>query len=84
MDNHEDKVRNIPLASAIFYLVHYLKVWALAVSADESSVVSAGADSVVTFWEDSTDEVERESEAKRQEAVHRFATSTCIHSAYSC
>lgn len=36
-----------------------LKIWALAVSSDEKTIVSAGADSVATFWEDST-EVEQE------------------------
>lgn len=36
-------------------------------------VVSAGADSVVTFWHDSTEDIERENETKRQEVALRFA-----------
>jgi U3 small nucleolar RNA-associated protein 13 len=35
------------------------KIWAIAVSSDEKTIVSAGADSVATFWEDST-EIEQE------------------------
>ena len=31
------------------------QVWALAVSSDENTIVSAGADSVATFWEDATE-----------------------------
>lgn len=44
-------------------------MWALAVSADESTIVSGAADSVVTFWEDCTEEQEREKESKRTELV---------------
>ena len=31
------------------------QVWALAVSSNENTIVSAGADSVATFWEDATE-----------------------------
>lgn len=44
-------------------------MWALAVSADERIIVSGAADSVVTFWEDCTEEEEREKETKRTELV---------------
>jgi U3 small nucleolar RNA-associated protein 13 len=44
-------------------------VWALAVSSDESTIVSGAADSVVTFWEDCTEEQEHQKEAKRSELV---------------
>jgi U3 small nucleolar RNA-associated protein 13 len=44
-------------------------VWALAVSADERIIVSGAADSVVTFWEDCTEEEEHEKETKRTELV---------------
>jgi U3 small nucleolar RNA-associated protein 13 len=40
-------------------------VWALAISSDERTIISGAADSVVTFWEDCTEEVEAEKEAKR-------------------
>ena len=39
---------------------HEDKVWALAVSSDESVVVSGAADSMITFWQDSTEEEEAE------------------------
>jgi len=41
------------------------QVWALAVSRDERTIVSGAADSVVTFWEDCTEEAETEKEEKR-------------------
>lgn len=55
------------------------KVWALTVSKDESTVVSGGADSFVTFWEDSTEEIERENETKREEVAQRFVSAICIN-----
>jgi U3 small nucleolar RNA-associated protein 13 len=48
---------------------HEDKVWALAVSADESTIVSGAADSVVTFWEDCTEEQEHQKETQRAELV---------------
>ncbi|KAF7337479.1 U3 small nucleolar RNA-associated protein [Mycena sanguinolenta] len=48
---------------------HTDKVWALAVSHDERTVVSAAADSVVTFWQDCTEEQEEEKETKRADLV---------------
>ena len=45
------------------------KVWALAVSTDEQTVVSGAADSVVTFWEDCTEEQAQEKENQRAELV---------------
>ena len=51
---------------------NYLQIWALAVSTDERTIVSAAADSVATFWEDCTEEQERENETKRTELVLRF------------
>jgi U3 small nucleolar RNA-associated protein 13 len=44
-------------------------VWALAVSSDERTIVSGAADSMVTFWEDCTEEQEREKETKRADMV---------------
>lgn len=38
-------------------------------SADERTIVSGAADSVVTFWEDCTEEQEQEKEAKRAETA---------------
>lgn len=32
-----------------------IQIWAIAVSSDEKTIVSAGADSVATFWQDSTE-----------------------------
>jgi U3 small nucleolar RNA-associated protein 13 len=39
----------------------------LAVSADENTIVTGAADSVVTFWEDCTEEDEVVKETKRTE-----------------
>jgi hypothetical protein len=44
-------------------------VWALAVSQDEKTVVTAAADSVVTFWADSTEIEQREKDEEREEYV---------------
>jgi U3 small nucleolar RNA-associated protein 13 len=44
-------------------------VWALAISTDESMIVSGAADSVVTFWQDCTDEQEQLKETKRSALV---------------
>jgi U3 small nucleolar RNA-associated protein 13 len=38
-------------------------------STDERIIVSGAADSVVTFWEDCTDEQEQEKEMKRADMV---------------
>jgi len=46
-------------------------VWALAVSTDERTIVSGAADSLVTFWEDCTEEQEEEKESKRIEMVQK-------------
>jgi U3 small nucleolar RNA-associated protein 13 len=51
LDNHEDKVSS--------HLGGANQIWSLAISSDESTIVSAGADSVATFWEDSS-EVEQQ------------------------
>lgn len=44
-------------------------MWALAISTNESIIVSGAADSVVTFWEDCTEEEEHQKENKRSELV---------------
>jgi U3 small nucleolar RNA-associated protein 13 len=36
------------------------QIWAIAVSSDEKTIVSAGADSVATFWQDSTEAEQNE------------------------
>lgn len=47
LDNHEDKVSlGEELAN---------QIWSLAIASDESTIISAGADSVATFWEDSSE-----------------------------
>ncbi|KDQ63125.1 hypothetical protein JAAARDRAFT_367694 [Jaapia argillacea MUCL 33604] len=48
---------------------HEDKVWALAISKDQKTVVSGAADSLVNFWEDCTEEQEVEKENKRAEMV---------------
>lgn len=36
------------------------QIWSLAISSDESTIVSAGADSVATFWQDSSEAEQKE------------------------
>lgn len=45
------------------------EVWALAISSDERTIVSGAADSVLTFWEDCTEEQAEEQEAHRADLV---------------
>ena len=47
-------------------------MWALAVSADSRTIVSGAADSVINFWEDSTEAEATEKESKRTEMVARY------------
>ena len=44
----------------------------MAISSDERTIVSGAADSVVTFWEDCTEEHESEKEAKRTELALKY------------
>ncbi|KAJ7293063.1 U3 small nucleolar RNA-associated protein [Mycena rebaudengoi] len=53
---------------------HQDKVWALAVGHDEQTIVSGAADSVVTFWQDCTEEQEVEKEGKRADLVMKWGT----------
>ena len=55
-----------------------MQVWALAVSSDESTIVSGAADSVVTFWQDYTEEQQVEKETQRAELVQKYV-SPSIH-----
>jgi len=50
---------------------HEDKVWALAVSNNEKTIVSGAADSVITFWEDYTEKKEEEKERRRVELVSK-------------
>ena len=43
-------------------------------SSDERTIVSGAADSVVTFWEDCTEEQQQEKETKRAEMVLKFVS----------
>jgi U3 small nucleolar RNA-associated protein 13 len=45
------------------------QVWALAISADDRTIISGAADSVITFWEDSTEAEAAEKESRRAEMV---------------
>ena len=51
LDNHEDKVCTADPSRNNADR----QIWAIAVSSDEKTIVSAGADSVATFWQDSTE-----------------------------
>jgi len=73
MDNHEDKVKLIPV-KLFPHTYFFSQVWALAVSQDEKTIVSGAADSVITFWEDSTEKKEMEKESQRAELVSKFVS----------
>lgn len=47
------------------------QIWALALSSDEKTIVSAGADSVATIWEDSTEVEQAEKNDALVKAVQR-------------
>jgi U3 small nucleolar RNA-associated protein 13 len=48
------------------------KVWALTVSRDNQTIISGAADSVVTFWEDCTEEQEAARQSVRAELVLKY------------
>lgn len=56
---------------------HEDKVWALAISSDEKTLVSAAADSVVTFWQDCTELEEEEKQTAKNDLVLKLVYSSC-------
>jgi U3 small nucleolar RNA-associated protein 13 len=71
LDNHEDKVsRNVTFSDSL--RIDDRQIWALAVSDDNRTIVSGAADSVITFWEDCTEETEAEKETQRAELVLKY------------
>jgi U3 small nucleolar RNA-associated protein 13 len=51
---------------------HEDKIWALAISEDEQTIVSGAADSVVTFWSDCTQTDEREKVNKLESTILKY------------
>lgn len=51
---------------------HEDKIWALAISEDEQTIVSGAADSVVTFWSDCTQTDEREKVNKLESIILKY------------
>lgn len=49
-----------------------IQIWALAISQDEKTIVSAGADSVINFWEDITEEEELERISRHEENILKW------------
>jgi U3 small nucleolar RNA-associated protein 13 len=45
------------------------QIWALAITKDEQTVVTAAADSVITFWVDSTEIEQKEKDEKKEALV---------------
>ena len=54
------------------------QVWALTVSRDSKTIISGAADSVITFWEDCTEEQEAAVESARAELVLKCVPFACI------
>lgn len=77
LDNHEDKVC---LMGLLCRCSTDLQIWALAISKDEKTIVSAGADSVATFWEDSSEVEQAEKNDALIKAVQRwvFTRGYCL------
>jgi U3 small nucleolar RNA-associated protein 13 len=71
LDGHEDKVREVRTTLARADLYNQRQVWALTVSRDSKTIISGAADSVITFWEDCTEEQEAAIESSRAELVLR-------------
>ncbi|KAK4701048.1 U3 small nucleolar RNA-associated protein 13, partial [Phenoliferia sp. Uapishka_3] len=70
LDNHEEKVCFPSSSHRVLGLTLFLmKIWALAVRNDEKEIVSGGADSVITFWEDVTETEELERIAEHEDKV---------------
>jgi U3 small nucleolar RNA-associated protein 13 len=73
LDGHEDKVRELACSPhfSTYSPTHHQhkKVWALIVSRDNKTIISGAADSMVTFWEDCTEEQEAARESARAEVV---------------
>jgi U3 small nucleolar RNA-associated protein 13 len=45
------------------------QIWALTITKDEQTVVTAAADSVITFWVDSTEIEQKEKDEKKEALV---------------
>jgi U3 small nucleolar RNA-associated protein 13 len=45
------------------------QVWTLAISQDQRTIMSGGADSILNLWEDCTAEVAQEEIKKREDEV---------------
>jgi U3 small nucleolar RNA-associated protein 13 len=60
------------------------QIWALAVSSDEKTIVSAGADSVATIWEDSTEVEQAEKNDALVKAVQRCVMFPSTFRIISC
>lgn len=76
LDNHEDKVSPSPNSLVDVQELIRIQIWALAVSSDEKTIVSAGADSVATFWEDSTVAEQEEKNDALIKSVQRYVNLT--------
>ena len=58
------------------------QVWALTVSRDNKTIISGAADSVVTFWEDCSEEQDAARETARAELVLKCVMPLCFLVAY--
>ncbi len=61
-----------------YLLYHRQQVWALTVSKDSKTIISGAADSVITFWEDCTEEQEAAIESARAELVLKYVPLASI------
>lgn len=75
LDNHEEKVGGVNCGCRVTVLIPYSfvlrQIWALAISKDETRIVSGAADSVISIWEDVTQIEEDQRAAEEEELVHK-------------
>jgi U3 small nucleolar RNA-associated protein 13 len=53
----------------LWFFADVSQIWALALSSDEKTIVSGGADSIVNLWQDCSAEEQKEETAKMEKQV---------------
>jgi U3 small nucleolar RNA-associated protein 13 len=61
-----------------------MQIWALTVSEDERTIISGAADSKVVFWDDVTEQEERERVEQAAELVLKFVSLLQLSPWNSC
>ncbi len=78
LDGHNDKVRETCMTHILLLTRAPQQVWALTVRRDNKTIVSGAADSVVTFWEDCSEEQDAARETARAELVMKCVMNASV------